>query len=196
MNKINSFEQLLESIQETPRKQSTLLIGIDGCGGSGKSTVAAKIKEKLPNVTVVHMDDFYLPSGQLLDIPSKEKPVGADVDWKRVLSQVIEPISQNKEGHYQRYDWVSDSLAEWHIVPVGEVVVIEGVYATRKELRDFYDLTIWVNTPRETRLSRGLERDGEEARDRWENDWMVSEDVYVAQHRPQEHVDVVIDGTR
>ncbi|MEH7353476.1 hypothetical protein V7150_07825 [Neobacillus drentensis] len=35
-----TLDQLVKSIDNIPRKQSTLLIGIDGCGGSGKSTLA------------------------------------------------------------------------------------------------------------------------------------------------------------
>lgn len=61
----SSFKQLVDGINEISKKQSTLLIGIDGCGGSGKSTFADKIKEECSNVTIVHKDDFYLPSSQI-----------------------------------------------------------------------------------------------------------------------------------
>ncbi|MBN9653371.1 AAA family ATPase [Halobacillus sp. GSS1] len=179
-----------------PRKQSTLLIGIDGCGGSGKSTFAKEFKEKCSNVTVVHMDDFYLPSSQLMKADPKQKPIGADFDWKRILNQVLEPISQNQEGYYQSYDWEADELAGWQTVPVGGTVIIEGVYSIRNELANKYDITIWVDCPRETRLSRGLERDGEEARDMWENNWMISEDLYMEEQKPFERADFIFHGTK
>ncbi|SMQ86757.1 Uridine kinase [Bacillus sp. OV166] len=191
-----TFEQLVKSIDSIPKKQSTLLIGIDGCGGSGKSTFANKLKDEFSNVTVVHMDDFYLPSLKHINTNPKQKPIGADFDWKRILDQVLEPISQNKEGHYQRYDWENDDLAEWHTVPVGGTVVIEGVYSIRTELADKYDFTIWVDCPRETRLARGLERDSEEARDMWENNWMISEDIYVEEDKPFERADLLVNGTK
>jgi uridine kinase len=194
--KFNTLEQLVESIDKIPRKQSTLLIGIDGCGGSGKSTLANKLKEECSNVTIVHKDDFYRPSSEIIKAPPTEKPIGADFDWKRVLNQVLEPISQDKEGYYQRYDWETDCLAEWHTVPVGGIVIIEGVYSIRKELSDKYDFTILVDSPREIRLARGLQRDGEEARDMWENNWMISEDIYVEKHKPQERADLLVDGTK
>ncbi len=188
------LEQSVILIKSLSKKQSTLLIGIDGCGGAGKSTLASKLKERLSNVTVVHMDDFYLPSSKLLQTLPTRKPIGADYDWERVLNQVLEPLSQNKEGHYQRYDWEMDGLAEWHSVPIGGIVVMEGVYAIREELLNKYDFTIWVDCPRETRLMRGLERDGEEARDRWENNWMLAEDIYMEQYRPFEKADLVVSG--
>lgn len=181
-------------MQKTPKKQSTMIIGIDGCGGSGKSTLAAKLQEENSKVTVVHMDDFYLPTS--LQPGKQSKSIGADLDWKRVFSQVLDPISQNLEGNYQRYDWNTDTLAEWHTVPVGGIVIIEGVYSNRRELEYKYDLKIWVECPRGIRLLRGLERDGEEARDTWENNWMRSEDAYVKEHRPFETADLVVSGTK
>lgn len=192
---INSFKKLIGSIDSIPQKQSTLLIGIDGCGASGKSTLAFKLKEACPNVTIVHMDDFYFPSSKLINTHPKQKPIGADYDWKRILNQVLEPLSQNKEGIYQRYDWETDDLREWHTVPVGGIVVVEGVYSIRKELANKYDFKIWVDCPRETRLARGLIRDGEEARDMWENNWMISEDIYVEEERPFESADLIVYGS-
>ena len=190
----NPFQQLVDSIYKISKKQSTLLLGIDGCGGSGKSTLAEKLKEKFANVTIVHMDDFYLPSNQIINTHPTKKSIGADFDWGRLLNDVLEPISHEVEGRYQRYDWEKDALAEWHAVPIGGIVIIEGVYSTRRELKDKYDFTIWVDCPREIRLSRGIERDGDESRDIWENNWMISEDIYVAQHEPDKKADFITQG--
>lgn len=185
----------MQAIKKYPRKKSTFLIGVDGCGGSGKSTFTQKIKEMYSNVTIVHMDDFYLPSSQILNSHPTKKPIGADFDWKRVLNQVLKPICDEKEGYYQRYDWGTDSLDEWHTVPIGGIVIIEGVYSIRKELADHYDFTIWVDCPREIRLSRGLERDGEKARDIWENNWMISEDLYIEAQKPYDRAKLIANGT-
>nr|WP_246938875.1 uridine kinase [Bacillus pinisoli] len=195
MNKSITFERLLYYIGTYAKKQSTLLIGIDGCGGAGKSTLANMIKEHYTNVTIIHNDDFYLPSSELIDGDPTKKPIGADFDWKRLLEQVLLPLSQDKEGFYQRYDWNTDKLAEWHTVPTGEIVIVEGVYCTRQELEHLYDIKIWVNCPSDTRLLRGIERDGEGAREMWENNWMVAEELYVQKQKPHERADFLIDGT-
>ena len=192
---LSNVEQVVSLINLKSRKQSTLLIGIDGCGGSGKSTLANELLMEFSNVTIVHMDDFYLPSALQIKNQPEKKPIGADFDWKRLLDQVLDPICQNKEGCYQRYDWDKDDLAEWHTVPVGGVVIIEGVYSIRKELVNKYDYTIWVDCPKDIRLSRGLERDGEEARDLWVNNWMKSEQIYVEKHKPRQRADLIVNGT-
>ncbi|KMP29740.1 MULTISPECIES: uridine kinase family protein [Bacillus] len=189
------LNKILEQIRVKSVEQSLLIIGIDGCGGAGKSTLANKIKSKFSTVTIVHMDDFYLPSAQIVNEHPTNKSVGADFDWKRLLQEVLDPISKGVEGCYKRYDWETDSLAETHNVPAIGIVIIEGVYATRQELAEMYDLKIWVNCPRETRIKRGIARDGEIARDMWENNWMVAEDMYVESHKPHEFADYIIDGT-
>lgn len=189
-------ELLINSISSIPRKQKTLLIGIDGCGGSGKSTLANSLLMHCSDVTVVHMDDFYLPSAQRIDIHPVEKPIGADFDWMRMLTEVIEPLSQNKEGCYQRYDWENDILSEWHSVPIGGIVVIEGVYTLRNELIAKFDYTIWIDCPRDVRLARGLMRDGEGAREMWVNNWMIAEDLYVEKHKPREKAHLIVNGMK
>ena len=183
-----------ELIKDNHKKQSTLLIGIDGCAGSGKSTLARQLRADLQDVTIVHKDDFYLPSALIMKTAPTEKPIGADHDWNRLLNEVLAPLSQDIAGYYQRYDWDSDRLAEWHTVPVGEIVVIEGVYTLRQELADYFDLKVWVDCPRDKRLARGIERDGEGARDWWEKNWMVQEDSYVAAYKPFEKADLILSG--
>ncbi|MCW1939702.1 AAA family ATPase [Bacillus anthracis] len=186
---------ILKWTEEKWKEQSLLIIGIDGCGGAGKSTLANKIKSNFSTVTIVHMDDFYLPSAKIVNEHPTNKSIGADFDWKRLLQEVLDPISNGIEGCYKRYDWETDSLAESHTISANGIVIIEGVYATRQELAGMYDLKIWVNCPRETRIKRGIARDGEAARDMWENNWMVAEDMYVEIHKPHEFADFIIDGT-
>ena len=74
--------------------------------------------------------------------------------------------------------------AEWQTLVDYHVVIVEGVYALRRELRTFYDLTMWMDCPRSIRLARGIVREGEAARAQGEHDWMPAEDHYIATERP------------
>ncbi|HEX4518536.1 MAG TPA: AAA family ATPase [Gaiellaceae bacterium] len=169
----------------------TVLVGIDGRGGSGKSTLASDLARMLQCALVVEFDDFYRTSHERSQ-PGDE--VGGDFDWRRLRAQLLEPLTTGTAGRYRRYDWERDTLAEWHEVPAGGVVIVEGNYVTRPELRGYFDLKIWVEAAYEVRLRRGLERDGEEARARWVEEWMPEEDRYVAAFHPAEHVDVIVSG--
>ena len=183
-NQFMLLNQLIAEFALAPRKAKTLLLGIDGCGGSGKTTFAANLQALNPEITVVHMDDFFRPTSQRLPRNLAAQQVGSDFDWVRLRSQVLEPLQNNISGYYQRYEWKIDSMVEWHTVPIGGIVIVEGVYSIRKELASFYDFKIWFDCPRDVRLTRALERDGETARAIWENDWMPAEDHYLEAHKP------------
>ncbi|WP_458353476.1 uridine kinase family protein [Peribacillus frigoritolerans] len=190
-----TISSLIAEIHGISKKRSHYILAIDGRGGSGKSTLASLIQAGFPGSVVVHMDDFYLPSSDRVQLPPSQKQVGADYDWERVCNQVLKPLTKGEEARYQRYDWETDTMAEWHEVPAAGLVIIEGTYSIREDLAGYHDFTIWVECPRDQRLKRGLERDGEDARQMWEDNWMVYEDLYVGAQRPQERADLVVDGT-
>jgi uridine kinase len=176
-------EAVVERIRRLRERQSkTLLVAIDGRGGAGKTTLARKIARGAENVTIVCLDDFSSPS-----------VLGWDQD--RFRRQVLHPLLAGQPGRYQRWDWDTDKGAEWHDVPTGGTVVVEGVSSTRTELGNPWDLTIWVDAPEEVRLTRGIERDGEELRPKWVDVWIPGENAYVAAQRPQERADLFVDGT-
>jgi uridine kinase len=157
------------------------LVAIDGPGGSGKSTFAARLSSATGDAPVIHTDDF----------ASADNPINW---WPRLLEQVIGPLVSGRAAHYQRYDWPTESLAEWHTVEPSKVVIIEGVTAARSEWSRHLSFTIWIDTPREVRLARAVERDGEDALDDWEF-WMGEEDDHYQRDPTRERCDVVIDGT-
>jgi uridine kinase len=177
---IERFADLAAAIQELPSDFSTRLVGIDGCGGAGKSVFAERLSKNLDDAPIIHTDDF----------ASWDNPIDW---WPRLNQQVIEPLSQGKDAHWQRYDWGQRELAEWQTIAPGEVVIVEGVTATRKEWRDKLAYCIWVDCPRDVRLKRGLARDGQEASPQWRQ-WMAAEDKYVQDQRPQDHADLVVAG--
>ena len=172
---------------------SLFIAGIDGCGGAGKSRLAAEVRAALTSrgrdIVVVHMDDFYFPSA-LRNGTLALGTVGSAFDWQRLRDEVLAPLRAGQPTRYRRYDWPSDALAEWHDVPRG-IVIVEGVYSTHVELEQFYDLTVWVECPRPIRLARGIKRDGEAARRQWEEEWMPAEDRYVQEQSPHTRADMV-----
>ena len=176
-----TFASVLAEIEAGPRRNQTLLVGIDGFGGSGKSTIARGLRRRAPDVVeIVSMDDFYRPS-------SAEH---------RLREQVLLPLSRDESARYQKYDWARDRLAEWVSIEVGGIVVIEGVYALCLDLRDFFDFTIWVEGPDDgERIERIVMRDGAAGRDEWLTQWMPNEQRYAETERPADHADLIFDGS-
>lgn len=176
---IRTFVDLAEDIGR--RRGPVRLVGVDGCGGAGKSTFAVRLSHALVGAPIIHTDDF----------ASHEVPTEW---WPRMLSDVIEPLLSNKPASYRPYDWVNRRPADQAItVDPAAVVIIEGVGATRAAWRDRLAYRVWVDCPRDLRLARGIERDGEEFREFW-HEWMRAEDIYVETEHPYAHADLIVDG--
>lgn len=157
----------------------TRVVAIDGLGGAGKSTLAQLVASKV-DAQVIHTDDF----------ASWDDPLGW---WPRLLDAVLVPLSQDLIGRFQRYDWDVRALADWCEVHPGGIVLVEGVSSSREEFRPYLSASIWVDSPRDVRLRRGLQRDGEEAQAQWE-EWMVREDEWVVAQSPRSKADLLLNG--
>lgn len=174
-------EKLLHEIHNhpAPTTMTTKIIAIDGGGGAGKSTLAVQLSEWLGGVPIIHADDFM--SG----------PDSAPDWWQRLLAQVLVPLSRNEPAHYQRFDWDADQLAEWHDIEPGAIIILEGVTSLRQEFRPYLTYSIWLDTPAAERLRRGLERDGQDSLEQWQ-EWMRWDEDYFQNHRPDQAASLVI----
>lgn len=164
----------------SPRLGAVRLVCVDGPAGSGKSTLARRLGDVL-DATVLQVDDLLAGWSDLEGV------------WDRVAAQVLEPLAAGRPGRYRRYDWVVGAFAEWHDVPVPDVLVLEGCGSARSAVDDAAVLRVWVEAPRDERLARGIARDGEDQRDHWLA-WMADEDRHFARERTRERADVRVDG--
>ncbi|MDT0345365.1 uridine kinase family protein [Streptomyces litchfieldiae] len=179
---VETFAALAADIQTgPPRLGPVRLVAVDGPGGAGKSTFAARLAAAFDGgVPVLHTDDFASWDG-------------TEDWWPRLEEQVLRPLGAGRPGRYQRYDWERRELAEWHDVPVTDVVVLEGVSASRLAVADRLTHAIWIDTDPATRLGRGLLRDGEDALPLW-REWMAEEDRHFAYDRAHERAGLTVDG--
>lgn len=81
--------------------------------------------------------------------------------WPLVIERVFEPIKNGATTlNYPRSKWWENHQPEPVVdQPVAHIMILEGVSSLRKELRDYISIGIFVNTPREICLQRGIERD-------------------------------------
>ena len=71
------------------------------------------------------------------------------------------------------------------------VILLEGVYSGRAELRDLVDLRVYVGCAPEERLVRLLRREGEIGD--WERQWHRAEDWYFAKAMPPAKFDLIVE---
>jgi uridine kinase len=178
MAQIRTYTQLADQLRAA--SGSVRLVGIDGCGGAGKSTFADRLARHGDGWPVVHTDDF----------ATHDEPLEW---WPRMLADVIEPLSRRQPATFTPYDWVNRRPGRPTTVGAADVVVIEGVGATRSAWRDRLALRIWIDTDSELRLRRGLARDGDELAEFWRG-WRIAEDRYVAEEDPAAYADLIVAG--
>ena len=177
----------------TSRQPAALtLMGIDGLGAAGKSTLAEALVMERPDATVVHGDDFYGPEERDWRSWTAREGYQRYFDHRRLESQLLRPLRAGRVARFRRYDWPSNSLDGWVEVNPAGVVIVEGVYLLRARLRAYWDLTVYVDAPRELRQRR-LHARGENDPG-WIERWAAAEDFYERTVRPFDAADLVVKG--
>jgi uridine kinase len=171
-----------------PKNGRFFTITIDGRGGCGKSTLAELLKSKLPGFVVLNGDDYFEP----IDDPV----VWGEFNDDRFASDVIAPLKNGNSFMYRPYDWHAEPHITEQQLEVTKGFCLERCYSFKFDLD--WDIKIWVETPKEVCLERGLTRESmprEKTISAWKI-WQQQEDDYIRDFKPQEKADVVIDGTK
>ena len=117
--------EVTNRVRELSGSKQCILIGIDGCGGSGKSTFAAELSESLETAPIIHMDDFYKPSPERKHITNTTS-IGWQFDWQRLKTDVLQSIITRGYAQYQQYDWNKDCLAELRTIQACSRSLLKG----------------------------------------------------------------------
>ena len=158
------------------------IVGIDGCSGAGKTTLARWLHDHLDNATIIHKDDFYSTQNkETMATYDPEQGYFRYFDLDRLEEQVFIPLSKGAPFEYQVYDWSTGQLGVTKSVAPNRGIIVDGCYATRPELRSYYDLCIWVETSADTRLKRQAARN--ENRPEWRARWTAAENYYMEHYR-------------
>ncbi len=133
--RVEKYRDLVARLHALPRRRLTLLVGVDGTD-SGVTSFARALADADPGLDLVQAADFGLPAEAGSPRPALE--------WRRLRSELLVPLSRDQPARYRRYDPGTRSQAEWRTVPVGGVVVVAGARALVRALAGFYDFRIWV----------------------------------------------------
>jgi len=141
-----------------------MIIGIAGGTGSGKTTVVRKIIERLPkdSVALLPQDSYYKDNGHL---PLEERQkINFDHPNAIEFDLLIKHINLLKQGipvQQPIYSYLTCTRSdETVLVKPKRVVIVEGILIfTNKELRNLFDLKIFVNAEADERLMRVIKRD-------------------------------------
>jgi hypothetical protein len=157
------------------------VLAIDGRSGGGKTTVAHRLAATVPGSTVLHTDDVAW--------------YHAFFDWADLMRDgILEPLQTGVPVVYRPPAWDERGRDGAITVPAeSPLVIVEGVGIGRRELADYVDALVWVQTDEDEARRRGLARDGAHHASFW-SEWQAAEDPFQAEQRPWERAGVVVSG--
>lgn len=164
-------------------------IAIDGRGASGKSELANYLRAQLPGYVLLSGDDYF-------------EPVNGKAEWgdfnsERFDNDVLAPLRTGTTFTYRPYNWHTEPHITQQTITVTEGFCLERCFSFA--LRFDWDLKIWVETPRDLCLERGVARETiphGRALTVWRDIWQPREDGYIAEVLPLKTANVVLDGTK
>lgn len=146
-------------VQGTP-----LVIGIAGGSGSGKTTVAQEILQRVgpDRIAYIQHDSYYKDLTGLP--PAQRDQVNFDHPNSLETELLISHVEQLKRGQAIQvpiYDFSTDSrTGETFTVHPCRVIIVEGILIfVEPAMRALFDVKIFVDTDPDVRLIRRLQRD-------------------------------------
>lgn len=145
------------------------IIGIAGGTASGKTTVAKRLVENqndIGYIAMLRLDDYYK---DLSHLPLDErKKINFDHMDTFDFDLLISDINRLKNGEVVNsplYDYVNHTrvIGEYRKVEPSSVIIVEGIHALAEpNLRELFDIKIYVDTADDIRFIRRLKRDIED----------------------------------
>lgn len=141
-----------------------LVIGIAGGTGSGKTTVVNQIINELPTeeVGIISQDSYYKDTSDLSYV--ERTRINFDhpraIDFELLVSH-LKTLKEGSPIEQPIYSFVTHNRTEDIILThPRKVMIVEGILIlTNPELRDMFDVKIFVHADSDERLIRRLKRD-------------------------------------
>lgn len=141
-----------------------LIIGIAGGTGSGKTTVVEQIVEELPKdeVCVISQDSYYKDTSDL----SYDERVKINFDHPqaidfKLLVKHLKTLRKGKSIEQPVYSFEEHNRTSKTITThPKKVIIVEGILIlTHPEIREMFDVKLFVHADSDERLIRRLRRD-------------------------------------
>lgn len=143
------------------------LIGIAGGSGSGKTTFAKKLINTVEEtITLFHMDSYYLPDQPERHFTKSGKPNfdhPEAFDWELLRTHLTQ-LKRGEDVHSPVYDFKTSSRTnKTELTKASGVVIFEGIFALfDQEIRNMFDIKVFLHVDSDIRFTRRLNRDVQE----------------------------------
>ncbi len=141
-----------------------VIIGVAGGSGSGKTTVAMRVREMCPGQTIqiIHHDSYYHDSSHL---PLEQR---AEINYDhpnafetKLLIEHLRQLHAGNSVEVPHYDYALHSRqAETDTCHPADIVFVEGILVLEsRALRELMDIRLYVDVDADERVLRRMKRD-------------------------------------
>jgi len=182
-----------------------LRVGIDGVDGAGKTTLADTLADALEaaGIAVIRasVDGFHHPRAVRYRL-GRESPEGFfrdSYDYLALRRRLLDPLSPGGSLRYRTA--VFDARADRHVdapeqqAPAGSVLIVDGIFLHRPELREYWDFSVFLAVRFEVSIPRGAQR-GEGSPDPLapaNRRYVEGQRLYLRACDPERHAPLVVD---
>ena len=156
------------------------LIAIDGRAGAGKTTLAASFFEELSadkTVAVIHMDDLY---------DGWENALG--VRLTQTLESIVKSHQSKVAFEIDIFNWQSMSFDSKRVIHPVDILILEGVGAGQKVVRDAGATLYWLDIDAEVGIQRVLNRDGNQIASQMKQ-WQIAQEIHFLRDKTRENAE-------
>lgn len=188
-----------------------VIVGVDGTDGAGKTMfadgLAAVVAEDGSAVFRATIDDFHRPRAERY-ARGRTDPEGYyrdSYDYATFQRVLIDPFRDGRHTgattgfQLAAFDLHRDAPIEsqWVTAPRDAVLVVDGIFLHRPQLRRIWDWSIWLEVPLDVAYARMAVRDGS-APDPYaasNNRYREGQQLYLDEADPRTHASVLVDNT-
>ena len=210
---VTPVTSLWRDLRDEVRRQyrgGRVLLAVDGVDGAGKTVFADGLAEVFAEAgsTVFRssIDGFHRPRSQRY-ARGRRSPEGFYLDsydyqtFRRVL---IDPFREGWQTsatigfQLEAFDLARDAAVEstWVAAPLDAVLIVDGIFLHRPELRDLWDWSVWLDVPYEVTYARMALRDGcDPDPDAPSNArYRQGQQIYLDEADPRDAASVIVDN--
>lgn len=191
------------------RGAGRVLVGIDGFTASGKTSFGHELAEWISGagrpVLRATLDDFKKPwkDRHLYDRESGEGYYRNAYDYAAAKRLLLDPCRSRGPVDcalcsIDPLTQVDHSSTTRPVAP-DAVLIVDGVFAFRPEIDDYWDFRVWLDVDAELSVRRGAARDqnwaGSDAEAIHRDRYLVAERIYLDEVDPLKRMDVVVDNS-
>jgi uridine kinase len=185
-----------------------LRVAIDGVDAAGKTVLANELAEVMRSrgrsVVRASIDGFHNPRA----VPQRQGPESPEgyfrdsFDYAALVEHLLGPMGPEGSRQYRRavFDFRTDAAVASPLerAPDDAILLFEGVFLQRPELREHWDYRIFVAASFETTVARAMQRDqylfgdADKVRRRYQARYVPGQKLYLAACDPESSADAVV----